>query len=365
MESGILREWRKKIGEAVKRGDIIADVETQKGLIEIEVFDEGTVHELLVQEGAKVPVGTLMARILVPGERAPVELVGAPVITLAPRGVKASPLARRIAAEHGITLASLMGSGPDGVITREDVEKAFRAHDGKVGLASPEGTTVVPPPDEGMRHAVAAAMSRSNREIPHYYLGTTIDMARAMAWLDAENTRRPVERRLLPVVLLLKAVARALHEVPELNAYWEDTVVRKDGIHLGFVVSLRTGGIVVPAIHDVDRRGLDDLMGALSDLVTRARAFKLRSSELGDGTFTVTSLGDLGVESVFGVIYPPQVGLAAFGSISDKPVAMNGRVEVHPVITATLAADHRATDGVIGGHFLRVVNQQLQHPAAL
>jgi pyruvate dehydrogenase E2 component (dihydrolipoamide acetyltransferase) len=363
METGTLREWRKKVGDVVKRGDIIADVETQKGLIEIEVFDEGTVHELLLKEDDKVPVGTVMARILAPGEQAPPPGVR-PVMPAvgAMHGIKASPLAKRFAAEMGIDLASVTGTGPEGAITKEDVEHALVA---RAAPGSPKPASAkVPPaaPAEGMRQAVAAAMGRSAREIPHYYLGTTIDMSHALAMLRRLNEERPMKERLLPAVLFIQAVAHALRAVPELNAYWENGPIRRKAIHVGFVVALRTGGIVVPAIHDADTKSLDELMKVLADLILRARSGRLRSSEVSDGTFTITSLGDQGVGSVHGVIYPPQVGLVGFGAIEDRPWAVDGKVEVRPVVTVTLAADHRATDGGMGSRFLHVLNDHLQHP---
>lgn len=367
METGTLREWRKKVGDPLKRGDIIADVETQKGLIEIEVFDEGTLHELLLKEDAKVPVGTVMARILSPGEPppGPGSRLAAPAQGVPAHAIKASPLARRIAEEQGIDLATVRGTGPEGAVTMKDVERAAAGRAIPAGSAPRPTGSVPTSADEGMRQAVAAAMARSNREIPHYHLETAIDLSRALAWLSELNAKRAVKDRLLPVVLLIKAVTRALREVPELNAAWDRGPIRKEAIHVGFVVSLRTGGIVVPAIHDADKKGLDELMSVLSDLIIRARSLRLRSSELSDGTFTITSLGDQGAEAVHGVIYPPQVALAGFGAIGDRPVAINGKVEVRPMITATLAADHRATDGITGSRFLQAVKAHLQHPEAL
>lgn len=365
METGTLREWRKKVGDSVKRGDIIADVETQKGLIEIEVFDEGILHELLLKEDEKVPVGTIMARILAPGETPPQAGASASAAVTAANGIKASPLAKRIAAEKGIDLATVHGTGPEGAITKEDVEQASAAG-AAPSAPSPDPAKASPiSAAEGMRQAVAAAMAKSNREIPHYYLETTIDLSCALTWLTERNAERSIKDRLLPVVLLIKAVARALGEVPDLNATWQNGSFRKEAIHIGFVVALRSGGIVVPAIHYADKKSLDELMSTLSDLIIRARAFKLRSSELSDGTFTITSLGDQGVETVHGVIYPPQVALAGFGAINDRPIAINGKVEVRPMITATLAADHRATDGSTGSRFLQAVKEHLQHPETL
>jgi pyruvate dehydrogenase E2 component (dihydrolipoamide acetyltransferase) len=214
-----------------------------------------------------------------------------------------------------------------------------------------------------MRRAIAAAMARSNREIPHYYLETQIDMSAALRWLTATNQTRPVQQRLLPAVLLIKAVARALKEVPELNGYWmDDRNQPQEAVHIGFAISLRQGGLVVPAILHADQKNLDELMAAMSDLIQRARAGRLRSSEITDGTITITNLGDRGVETVYGVIYPPQVALVGFGRVMERPWAENGMLGVRPVLTATLAGDHRATDGHRGAQFLEALNRWLQHP---
>jgi pyruvate dehydrogenase E2 component (dihydrolipoamide acetyltransferase) len=217
-----------------------------------------------------------------------------------------------------------------------------------------------------MRRAIAAAMARSNREIPHYYLETRIDMSRALRWLEMENQKRSVKERLLAVVVLVKAVARALGDVPELNAYWiDDRIQLREGIHIGFAISLRQGGLVIPAIHHADLKSLDELMEVLRDLIPRVRSGRLRSSELTDATVTVTNLGDLGVEVVYGVIYPPQVALVGFGKITEQPWAENGMLGIRPILRATLAGDHRATDGHRGGQFLESLNRYLQEPTKL
>jgi len=214
-----------------------------------------------------------------------------------------------------------------------------------------------------MRRAIAAAMARSKREIPHYYLETRIDMRRALAWLHAANQQRSIEERLLPAVVLLKGVARALVDVPALNGFWVDGGFRPGrGIHLGFALALKGGGLVAPAIHDVNELTADELMAHLRELIPRARAGRLRSSEMTDATLTVTSLGDLGVDRVFGVIYPPQVALVGFGRIAEQPWAEHGMVGARPVVSASLSADHRATDGLVGGRFLEALTRHLQEP---
>jgi pyruvate dehydrogenase E2 component (dihydrolipoamide acetyltransferase) len=218
-------------------------------------------------------------------------------------------------------------------------------------------------PGDAMRRAIAAAMAKSKREIPHYYLQTHIDMSATLAWLQAENAKRGIKDRLLPVVPILKAIAKALRDVPQLNGFWVDGQHREsEAVHLGFAISMKGGGLVAPAIHDVDKKSCDELMADLRDLIPRARSGRLRSSEMTDATITITSLGDLGVESVFGVIYPPQVAIVGLGKILEKPWAKDGMLGVHPVMNATLAADHRATDGHLGAQFLEALNHHLQTP---
>lgn len=382
MSAGKLLGWRKNVGESVHRGDIIADVETDKADIEIEVFTGGIVEKILVQPGEKVPVGTVLAIIRQEGEAARVEaplapkavpseaaaakpvapvLLPRPVVTPSEPGrVHASPVAKKLAAELGIDLASLAGTGPGGRITLEDVQKAVQA---KAAQPAPS-----PELDRRarMRQAIAAAMARSKREIPHYYLSTAIDMSRVMAWLTQENLKRSVEDRLVYGVLLLKAVALALHDVPELNSVWSaGKAAQLADIHVGAAISLRGGGLVAPALHNTDRQSLDELMKNFRDLVQRARAGSLRSSELSDPTITVTSLGEQGVEAVFGIIYPPQVALVGFGKITERPWSSGGQIVSRPVLTATLSGDHRVTDGHRGGLFLAAVDRILQEPEKL
>lgn len=214
-----------------------------------------------------------------------------------------------------------------------------------------------------MRRAIAAAMALSKREIPHFYLAHTVDMGPATAWLAARNGERPLAQRLVPAALFVRAVARALRVVPELNARWTGgTAELVRDIHVGVAVFLRGGGLVVPAVHDADKLDVDATMAALRDLVERARAGRLRSSELADGTITVTSLGDRGVEEVWPVIFPPQVAIFGFGGVVERPWVVDGRVEPRPVVRVTLAADHRASDGHRAGRLLSQVATYLQEP---
>ncbi len=372
MVAGTLTEWYKHPGDSIRRGDIIAEVDTDKGAIDVEVFEDGVLEQVVVKEGQKVPVGTLLAVIRSAGQAAPAPTpvpaaapptpaagppppaeppIAAGAIPLPSQRPRVSPLARRLADELGVDLAGLHGSGAGGAILREDVEAAAQGGGDR---------------QQRMRRAIAAAMSRSKREIPHFYLSGEIDFGPASAWLMQWNAERKPAERLLPAVLLLKATALALREFPEFNARWEGERVRLvESIHVGVATSLRGGGLVVPAIHDVDRKALPVLMEELRDVVQRARTTGLRSSELADGTITVTSLGERGAEMVLGVIYPPQTAVVGFGAVVERPWVVGGQVVPRAVLTASLAADHRASDGQRGSAFLAALDRLLHSPEAL
>jgi pyruvate dehydrogenase E2 component (dihydrolipoamide acetyltransferase) len=359
MEAGTLVRWLKRPGDQVKRGDIIAIVDTQKGAIEIEVFEDGVIEKTLVEPDTKVPVGTVLAMIRGDGQPQPGVDTSAPHVTAPSTRTRVSPAAKTRAADLGVELQSVHGTGPDGAITREDVERAAQ----KAAVPGPKGPGLH---ITDMRAAIAAAMARSKREIPHYYLSTTIDMSAALVWLRSENDKRPIADRLLAIALLVKAVALALREVPELNGFWTDGAFRPGaGIHVGSAIALRGGGLVAPAVHDADQQPLGALMRTISDLVARARRGSLRSSELADPTITVTSLGEQGVDAAFGIIYPPQVALVGFGRIAERPWVVAGQVQPRPLMTVTLAADHRASDGHRGGLLLAAIDRLLQAPDQL
>ncbi len=378
MQAGTLVEWHKQPGDVVHRGDIIADVETDKAVVEVEVFMDGVIEELLVKPGQQVPVGTPLAIIREEGkltgpptQSAPQHAAPQATSAVSPSmaaqphrrrepsagiGQRVSPAARRLANELGVDIANLVGTGPEGRIQLEDVRKASTA------------TPAAPPPDRAvrMRQAIAAAMTRSSRDIPHFHLQQTIDMSRALAWLGAENERRPVADRLLYGVLLIKATAVALNDVPELNAVWaEDHVALNPEVHVGVAIALRGGGLVAPALHNANKRSLSELMRDLRDLVQRARAGSLRASEMSDPTITVTNLGELGAEAAFGIIFPPQVALVGFGRINERPWVADGQVVVRPILVATLSADHRVADGHRGSVFLAAIDRILQEPHRL
>ena len=477
MERGKVVEWLVKPGDYVRRGDMVAAVDTDKAVIDVESFEEGVIAELLVDVGATVPVGAPLARITatpaagaepapaapaapeaIPAPRraaprppaapppaAPREepaevpgFVSPPVRHLAhqlgvntarirgtgkhgavtradveralaerrhdrkpaapvPGRVRSSPRARRIAAELGVDLGAVPGTGPEGAVTETDVHRAARAaqppaaqppsaepaaagapvagpkaaepHGAKPKQAAEPRAAAPAEAAEraaGLRRAIGALMSRSKKSIPHYYLGTTLDLGAALAWLQPVNAGRPVASRLVPAALLLKATALAARDVPEVNGFYTDGEFRPSAaVHLGVAVALRQGGLVAPAIHNADTLTLDELMERLRDLVGRARGGRLQRAEMADPTITVTNLGDLGVETVFGVIYPPQVALVGFGRVVEQPFAHDGLLGVRPAVTATLSADHRVSDGLRGGRFLARIEELLQKPEEL
>jgi pyruvate dehydrogenase E2 component (dihydrolipoamide acetyltransferase) len=209
-------------------------------------------------------------------------------------------------------------------------------------------------------------MARANREIPHYYLALDIDLGPAMEWLREHNRAIPVTERVLPAAALLRAVVLAARAVPVLNGHWLDGhFVPSDAVHLGVAVSLREGGLAVPVVHDAGALGLDALMARTRESAERARAGRMRSSEASGATITVTNLGELGVDRVDGVIHPPQVALVGFGTVRRRPWADGDTVTVRPVVTVTLAADHRASDGAVGARLLREIDRRLHRPEEL
>ncbi len=489
MEEGTVIRWLVKPGDEVRRGQIVAEVETEKADMEIEIFQDGVIDELIANEGDTVPVGGLLARVqaagearavpeqeppaeaptaaeeatpeeapqpadegepaaakaetpgdgATPTEREPapkpaVEATPAPpakpqeaaerrrvtpsarklaaelgvdpdtvrgtgvdgavrradIEQAATRGpavaaptegrARVSPYARKKASELGVDLGQVTGSGPGGAITADDVQRAAAVPGAKAKPgpapadkpAEPQEPPAEPETDRAAartaarQRVIANLMERSKREIPHYYLGHTVDLSRAMQWLQEENQQRPVPERLLYSVLLMKAVAAAVPSVPEVNGNYEDGAFQPwTTVNLGVAVSLRDGGLVTPAVQDAGNKSLEELMRDLRDLVQRARTGKLRAAEMSNATITVTNLGDQGVESVQGVIYPPQVAIVGFGKVIERPWAEQGMVGVRPTITATLAADHRVSNGHRGGLFLAAIDRLLQEPTKL
>jgi pyruvate dehydrogenase E2 component (dihydrolipoamide acetyltransferase) len=376
MEAGTLVEWKVQPGDAVKRGDVVALVETDKGVIDVEIFATGTIQKLLVEPGTHVPVGTVLAQLsngetsaaAEPATPAPVSRIEpaiVPAVTAPPaaepqaRRQKISPAARARAHALGLDLQALRGTGPGGTITLDDVNKAGPASAG--GPKPPTGDQT-----HDMRRVIAKAMSRSKREIPHYYLSIQCCFSNARSWLDQHNATVAIEQRLLPSVLLLKAIALAARAMPEFNGFYKDDEFQPAAnVHAGMAIAMRGGRLVAPAILDADRKPLPVVMSELRDLTSRVRSGHMRGTELALSTITITSLAEEGVDLLVPVIYPPQVAIVGCGSIVERPWIVGGVVQPAPVMAITLAADHRVTDGRSGARFLRHVHDSLQSPEKL
>jgi len=369
MDAGTIVEWHVAPGSRVKRGDVVAVVETDKGAIDVEIFEDGVVREIVVPPGEKVAVGTVLALIDTGAEPAAATATPAPAPVVAAAGggerpapaaapaavgtgagsadeprVKISPAARRRARELDVDVASLRGTGPGGAIALEDVEA------GKAG----------------MRAAIAAAMSRSKREIPHYYLSTQVDVTVATDWLAGHNAAVPVTGRLLFAALLVKALALTCRATPGFSGFHrEGRYEESPAVHVGVAVALRGGGLVAPAIMDTADKPLAVLMEEFRALVTRARAGRLRASELAAPTIILTSLGEESVDAVFPIIQPPQVAIVGAGALAERPWVVDGGVVPRQVLTLSLGADHRVTDGRLGAQFLARLARRLCDPASL
>ncbi|HUZ91855.1 MAG TPA: dihydrolipoamide acetyltransferase family protein [Methylocella sp.] len=385
MEAGTLVEWLVKPGDRVKRGDVVAVVETQKGAIEIEIFETGEIEQFLVDIGTKVPVGTPLAKVRTEQEVTDVEvkppqealvivppaamaIASHPVVPSAgeapPRvigRVRASPVARRLARTRNIDLAAIAGSGPAGAIVMRDIEPQLSAVEIPAEKKLAKGLDL-----EAMRMAIATAMARSKREIPHYYLDHQVDMTACEAWLARTNETRPPDKRLLMGVLAMKAVALAIRRFPAFNGFYRDGKFEAaSAVHVGMAISIRGGGLAAPAIHDADQLSCDELMTRMRDLVQRMRDGRIRSSEIADATITVSSLGERGVEALYAVIYPPQVAIVGFGTVVARPWVVDDAVVPRPLVTITLSGDHRVSDGHGGALFLAEIGKLLQEPDRL
>jgi pyruvate dehydrogenase E2 component (dihydrolipoamide acetyltransferase) len=387
MEDGTLIEQLVAAGDAVHRGDIIAAVETQKGAIEIEVFEDGFLDKWLVPLGTKVPVGTPIAVIRAsdapdkpempqPADPAPAppppeapqpddpvappatpeepsptpeQPAETPQELSQPERQRISPAARRRAAQTGFDLASL-GTGK--IISLRDIPDTQEGHKAE--------------PLSAMRQAISAAMTRSKREIPHYYLSDTIDLTLAEDFIEAYNADQPPDARLALSLLYVRAVALAARQYPDFNGYFENNqFTPSEAVHLGMAINLRGGGLVAPALHDADKGDLETLMTRLKDLVARVRQGRFRARELSDPTLTLTSLGDRGVAGITGVIFPPQVAIVGIGTPSLQPMVVGDTVQPRRICRITLAADHRVSDGHQGAKFLRAIIKHMQNPEQL
>jgi pyruvate dehydrogenase E2 component (dihydrolipoamide acetyltransferase) len=391
MDEGSVIEWQVAVGDRVARGDVVARVETDKSDIDIEIWIDGEVREILVPPGRLVAVGTPLLRLATddsaPAHAAPADeavaddagttaAVRAPSgrpSGLAPRGdgLWATPLARRVAGEQGVDLSAVVGSGPNGAIRMQDLPSLATL---PVAPDAPDEVRPLTRADR-MRRTIADRMSQSNRDIPHYFLERQIDLSALIEHLGALNAELEMADRVVPAAAFIRATALAAARHGELNGHWSDGVfVAGTAVNVAVAVSLRGGGLVTPQIQQADTVGLAATMAQLKAMTMEARSGVLRSTSLGGGsadtvtqmsTITVTNLGERGADLVYGLISPPEVALVGFGRISRRPWVVDGEVRPCDMVTGTLAADHRATDGATGSRFLATIARLLEHPEEL
>ncbi len=440
MEEGKLIEWKVAEGDAVAQGDVVAEIETDKANMDVEALGGGVLRKIVVQAGATVPVGALIGVIAEPDESidallaeakaaggagaaegpadgpadGPAEVpapepaapataeVSAPAAgtgqpgeaTPAPAAaaggrIKASPVARRMAAESGIALAGLAGSGPGGRIVKADIEAARAA--GPIVAPAPAPTpaplpepapesapapapapapTLVTPPSgledrveeaSQMRKAIARRLGQSIGPVPHFFLTTEVDMGRALE-LRGDLNARFTDGRIGVTDLLLKATAEALNRHAGVNASWEENEIRYHGaVHLGIAVALDEG-LITPVLRDAGRKGLRQISVEARDLIARARARKLAPEEYQGGTFSVSNLGMFEIDQFTAIINPPEAGILAIGQTVERPVAVNGQVVVRKRMRVTMSCDHRVIDGATGAAFLATFKAMLENP---
>jgi pyruvate dehydrogenase E2 component (dihydrolipoamide acetyltransferase) len=389
MEEGTIVAWHKQPGDRVERGDVLAEIETDKATMDLEAYDAGVLEQIVVPAGETVPIGTVVA-VVGSGEGAaaapaapakvPAE-VAAPVPAPAPappgngERVKASPMARAVARDLGVDLSTLAGSGPGGRIVKADVESALRAPTAEPALAAPAAAPAPAAPASApaddveeipltnVRKVVARRLVESMQSAPHFYLTSVIDAEALVAFRGELNEKLAGEGIKLSMNdLIVKACATALRANPEINVSWAgDKILRHRRIHLGIAVALEEG-LIVPVVRDADQKSVTQISREAKALVEKARAGKLTPNEFQGGTFTISNLGMFGVDHFTAVINPPEAAILAVGATTPEPVARDGRVVVRHTIKLTLSIDHRALDGAAGARFLALLEAILEDP---
>lgn len=404
MQEGKVLRWLKKEGDAVKEGEPVAEIETDKADMEVEAFDSGVLHTVLVQEGETVPVGQPIAALLADGEAVPAEVIvpaqeqvpvppmpetlrpapaaeePPPAKPAAPRPSRptASPLARRMAAAKGIDLSQLTGTGPGGRIIRQDIE----AYLGAAPLPAPPVPPAIPTPPprtepappapladrrlplSSMRKTIARRTTESKQNVPHFYVAAEIDMTEALQLRQGINAAEQ-EVKVTVNDLVIKAATLALTRAPEVNVtFTPEGLEFKGTINIGFAVAL-DDGLTIPVIKDCQARTLLEIAREAHDLAERARARSLDPAEFSGATFSVSNLGMYQVSEFIAVINPPEAAILAVGTTVARPVVRDGQVVVRQMMNATLSCDHRALDGATAARFLEALKQVLENPVSL
>ena len=419
MTEGKIARWLKKEGDTLESGEIMAEVETDKATMEMEVVDEGVMHKILAPEGSTVVVGTAIAVIAEDGEEvpadympesagdtaaepeasaaatetgaetaaapaipAPVASEPAPAAPIARKGrIKASPLARRLAKQKGINLAAIPGSGPNGRIVKADIENASRRGISLGGSTATLTTPPVRPLPQGplpyhadeydrvensmMRKAIARRLSESKQQVPHFYLSVDVSMDRLMDLRAQLNEAADGAFRLSVNDFIIKAVAKALTDVPAANASWTDTdTLMHKHAHISVAVAI-DGGLITPVIRFAEQKGITDISAEVKELAGRARAGELKPEEYSGGTFSISNLGMYGVKQFAAIVNPPEGAILAVGGTDERAVAENGTVTIKRMMTLTLSCDHRVVDGAVGAEFLAALKKHIERPAGV
>jgi len=427
MTEGRIARWLKKEGDTLESGEVMAEIETDKATMELEVVDEGVLHKIVVPEGATVPVGTAIAVIAEEDEEVPADYkpasegvsaptaeaptaeaptepapatqattpAPAPIPAPAPeapaqtsgqhvsnsRRIKASPLARRLAKQKGINLAAISGTGPKGRITKADVEKAAKRG---INLGGSTGAVVTPAPrpmptgplpyhedeferveNSMMRKAIARRLTESKQQVPHFYLNIDVEMDRLLDLRAQLNESADGAFKLSVNDFIIKAVAKALVDVPAANASWteSDTLMHKHA-HVSVAVAIE-GGLITPVIRFAEQKGVVDISGEVKELAGRARNGELQPEEYSGGTFSISNLGMYGVKNFSAIVNPPEGAILAVGGSEQRPVVKDGELTVANVMTLTLSCDHRVVDGAVGAEFLAALKKHLETPASV
>ncbi len=385
MTEGKLARWLKQEGERIEKGQPIAEIETEKATVEIEASASGVLRKIIVPPDKTVPIGTIIGVIGEPNEALPETApAAAPAMATAtaptpPRDngqrdvvvapseerIKASPIARKMAAEAGIDLAAIKGTGPGGRVMDRDVQAAIAAHAVPRTVTAPVAPSSATVPLNKMRQAIARRMTESKTTAPHFYVTVVIDMAEAMKMREQLNAAAPEEEKISVNDLIVAAVARALLKFPTFNAsYRNDALEMHPQINVGIAVAL-DDGLITPVLRDADKKSLKTIAQESRALSERARANRLRADDLTGGTFTVSNLGMFGVDEFSAIINPPQAAILAVGAVTRQPIAVGGEVQIAPLMKATLSVDHRVADGAQAARFMREFKTLLANPMNL
>ncbi len=407
MTEGKIVRWLKKEGDELASGEVMAEIETDKATMEMEVVDEGVLHRILQVEGAVVPVGTPIAVIAEEGEDVPGDYVpesgAAPTTEQAQPApaadtavaqsmpdepakktgrIKASPLARRLAKQKGMDLATITGTGSNGRITRADIEKAARQGISLGGTST--SAAAMPPPrplpqgplpyhedeferieNSMMRKAIARRLVEAKQRVPHFYLTIDVAMERLLDLRAQLNEAADGVFRLSVNDFIIKAVAKALVDVPAANASWTDAcTLQHKHAHISVAVAIE-GGLITPVIRFSEQKGVVEISNEVKELAARARAGELKPEEYSGGTFSISNLGMYGIQQFAAIVNPPEGAILAVGATGERAVVENNEVKVKNMMTLTLSCDHRAVDGAVGAEFLAALKKHLEMPASV